>query len=154
MRLGKLSDCEAHLLTCLKEAAEDQKTKEVYLVGGCVRDKLLGDNTWDFDVSCPNAVLRALMSSVQSSLWKKKDTAPLEFVRELPPFTIHEYPSAGTDVFSFKLRHKDTKQPFKVDFRGLKEESVRSDALTRDFRLNAIYYSVVDDELVDPFNVG
>lgn len=152
MSLGKLDACEAHLVRCLREGAAEEDA-DVFLVGGCVRDKLLGKNTRDFDVSCPSHSLRSVMGAVQRALFRTRGDGPLEFLQELQPLFISEAPSSGVQVLSFKLRDRDTLESFKLDFRPLAEDAVAADALTRDFRINAIYYSVRDDRLVDPFGV-
>lgn len=101
---------------------------EVYLVGGTVRDLLLGIPTKDFDFAL------------------KTDTVTLakEFAKEAGgSFVVLD------EVFSIARVVKDD---FTIDFAEMRGSSIEEDLSERDFTVNAIAYSLAEDKLIDPFS--
>jgi putative nucleotidyltransferase with HDIG domain len=107
---------------------------EAYLVGGCVRDKLLGLEPKDFDIATS-----ALPDQVEA----------------LFPKTIAVGKSFGvivvlTDTEAYEVT------TFRSDSPGRKPTvrlgSIIEDAQRRDFTINAIYHDPIDNVTVDPVN--
>jgi len=108
---------------------------EVYWVGGCVRDTLLGLGPKDIDVATD---------------------APPDVVRRLFPRNVAIGAHFGeilvmhggveTEVATFRRdgEYVDARHPTAVTF-----GSPRDDALRRDFTINALFYDPVADELID-----
>ena len=107
-----------------------------YLVGGCVRDLLLGRIPRDFDVATsarPNELLR---------LFPRADRVGAHFGVVL----VHD-DGAHVEVATFRsdLEYLDGRHPEAVRF----ETDPREDALRRDFTINALLFDPVTGEVLD-----
>lgn len=107
-----------------------------YLVGGCVRDLLLGRTPRDFDVATsarPNELLR---------LFPRADRVGAHFGVVL----VHD-DGAHVEVATFRsdLEYLDGRHPEAVRF----ETDPREDALRRDFTINALLFDPVTGEVLD-----
>lgn len=153
MDKSAMGKAELQVISTLEKLVDDEQLQDVYLVGGCVRDLILGRPTFDFDVSCPPDVLGRLLSGFRFEL-ASATAHPLRFERDLQPLVIQEQPSQGVQVLSLKLTHvTDQEVAVKVDFRPLKNSSLEDDALSRDFTFNSIFYSLGKKQMVDPAGV-
>lgn len=118
----------------------------VYVIGGYVRDRMLGKSCKDLDIVCEGSGI-ALAEEVASMLHPR------------PRVTV--YKRFGTAM----LKHGDTE----IEFVGARKESYRShsrkpivengtirdDQLRRDFTINALSVSLNDHnfgQIIDPFN--
>ncbi len=136
---------EQSIIDALCVAASSQKV-EAYLVGGFVRDKLLGRPTNDIDVVCVGSGIEfaKAFSKVMNGHHK-----------------VNVFPNFGTAQVVCK--------DYDVEFVGARKESYRSesrkpivengtiedDQQRRDFTINALAISLNNEtkgELVDPFN--
>jgi poly(A) polymerase len=139
------SNEELDLFNSISKAAASLNMK-CYLIGGFVRDKLLGRNTKDADIVCDGDGIE-LAHAVAKSLPQKP--------------TVHFFKTFGTAQFKLK--------GFDVEFVGARKESYRSDSRKpdvekgtleddqkrRDFTINALAISLNKEDfgtLVDPFN--
>jgi Poly A polymerase head domain len=100
--------------------------QKAYVVGGAVRDELLGREVVDLDVACPD-----------------------------PERAARAYAgSAGGAVFQLSERHGAWRVAFRsgktVDFTPLKD-GIEADLASRDFTINAIARPVEGGEHVDPY---
>lgn len=107
---------------------------DVYLVGGAVRDALLGRTPHDFDLATdahPDRVLTFFPGAVAD------DAA---FGRVLVQ---------GTDVLTLRREgeYKDRRRPSRVTF----SRSIRADLARRDFTINAMAVDLRTGALLDPF---
>lgn len=126
----------------------------IYLVGGCVRDLILGIEPKDIDlcIDIPDGIRRF-------SLWLKSN-----FPNQVSGFC--EFPRYGTMKFNL---HVDTNEiseiecvlprletynsgPRKPDV--VIQTSIKEDSKRRDFCCNALYQRVSNDELIDPTGQG
>ncbi len=114
---------------------------KVYIVGGAVRDMLIGFTPTDFDITSdktPEEVVTAL----EGSLFKVYTTAKkLGTLKIVARDQSYEYTTFRTDSYPLDGSHAPTKVVF--------TKNIEEDAQRRDFKLNAIYYDVVDERLVD-----
>jgi len=114
---------------------------EGYLVGGCVRDLVMGKKPSDFDVAT-----RATPAEVER-LFERSVPVGERFgtVLVLGP------PESGTDVHVTTYRsegaYKDGRRPSEVRF----ARSIHEDLSRRDFTMNAMAWNPLSGELVDPF---
>lgn len=113
---------------------------EAYLVGGCVRDSLLGAHPKDFDVAT-NATPEEVNALFRNSrlIGRRFKLVHVLFGREV------------IEVATFRTSHtesEDNKQAVTGDSGMILRDNVYGskddDAIRRDFTINAMYYSVAD----------
>jgi Poly A polymerase head domain len=102
-------------------------SEPAWIVGGALRDELLGRDIIDVDVACPSPEQAARLYSrlAQGAV-----------------FTLSERHGA------WRVARRDGRT---VDFTPLQGETVEEDLRTRDFTINALARPVEGGELVDPF---
>ena len=107
----------------IRKAVGDE---QAWIVGGALRDELLGRGIVDIDVACPNPELAARL-----------------YAR-----------LAGGAVFPLSERHGDWRVAFReghtVDFTPLHGDTIEEDLATRDFTVNALARPLAGGALVDP----
>ncbi|MCU0678502.1 MAG: HD domain-containing protein [Candidatus Pacebacteria bacterium] len=116
---------------------------EAYLVGGCVRDLLLGKTPKDWDITTdavPDAIMALFPDSYCNNDYgtvgvKTESEDPRLHVVEVTP-----YRSEGT--------YSDARRPDSVTF-GV---SLAEDLARRDFTINAIAFRVHDEQIVDLYD--
>lgn len=124
----------------VKEALEqlDEAGYVAYIVGGSVRDFLLGRETKDHDVAT-NALPDELCALFPNALTVGKQ------------FGVIKVPIAGSSVqleiatFREDMEYKDHRHPTQVKFSGPEEDAKR-----RDFTINALYYDPKTARILDP----
>jgi len=155
---------ESELLLLNKIAAAKQVGVETYLIGGFVRDKIIGRPTKDADIVCigdgialATAVAQQFSPVPQVDYFKNFGTAHLQ-VRLSDYNNSSEAPSFGRGLG----------EVFDVEFVGARKESYRSESRNpqvapgtmkddqerRDFTINALAISLNEKDigtLVDPF---
>ncbi|OOF51805.1 poly(A) polymerase [Rodentibacter genomosp. 1] len=122
---------------------------EAYIVGGCIRDLLLGKHPKDFDVAT-NARPEQIQKIFQRQcrlVGRRFRLAHIMFGRDI------------IEVATFRANHNDahSEQQAKQNDEGmlLRDNvygSVEQDAERRDFTVNALYYNPQDNTLRDDFN--
>lgn len=118
---------------------------EGYLVGGCVRDLLLGHHPKDFDVAT-NATPEQVKALFRNSriIGRRFQIVHVRFGREI------------IEVTTFRGPHDDEALDHVSDEGMLLRDNVygtlEQDAWRRDFTVNALYYTVKDFSIVDYTN--
>jgi tRNA nucleotidyltransferase (CCA-adding enzyme) len=111
---------------------------EAFLVGGCIRDLLLGQIPKDYDITT-----NATPDQVKSVFSKTYDTGlqhgTITVIQNGEPFEITTYRSEGT--------YSDGRKPDSVEF----VKDIKEDLSRRDLTINAIAYDPIKNEVVDPF---
>lgn len=121
------------------------------LVGGCVRDELMGSQPKDWDVEVygiQSEKLKLLLESFAASLHADKSVrVPLSVVGEA--FTVYKI---GSDMdVSIPRRERKTGRGHKgFIVEGDPEMSFEEAAKRRDFTINAILKDVLTGEIIDP----
>lgn len=112
---------------------------EAFVVGGCVRDSLLGlePNDWDITTSAKPGEIKAVFSDYQLiEIGEKHGT--IGVVVNYKPYEITTYRVDGD--------YSDSRRPDSVSF----TDKIEEDLSRRDFTINAMAYND-DAGLVDPF---
>lgn len=110
---------------------------EAYAVGGCVRDRLLGKEPNDYDITTsatPEEIKALFRRTIDTGIQHGTVTIMLK--------------DTGYEVTTYRIdgKYEDNRHPSSVSF----TRSLREDLLRRDFTINAMAYN--DDEgLVDLF---
>ncbi|MCR5612949.1 CCA tRNA nucleotidyltransferase [Treponema sp.] len=115
-----------------------QNGYEAYLVGGAVRDALLGKEVSDWDVTTnatPDQVMKIFKKVIPTGI--EHGTVTVHFMKKEIEVT----------TFRTESDYSDGRHPDKVEYCGHIEE----DLSRRDFTINAIAASLADGHIVDPY---
>jgi poly(A) polymerase len=115
-----------------------------YLVGGCVRDMLLGKNPKDFDLVC-DIDLDLVSKTLIDNGWKV-DEAGKQFLVMIASKNNEQFEIAN---FRNDGNYSDGRRPDSVTIATIEE-----DCLRRDFTINSLYYHPLTCEILDPTNKG
>lgn len=110
---------------------------EAFLVGGCVRDAMMGLTPKDYDIctsALPEQILRLFHKTIPTGL--KHGTVTV--IMNGTPFEV--------TTFRIDSEYSDHRRPDKVQFSG----SLREDLKRRDFTINAMAFHPVKG-IIDPF---
>lgn len=129
----------------IKELAKifESNNKKLYIVGGYVRDSYLGIQSVirdDVDL-CSNVKPKELKKMLEGTKFEVKSMN--ETVGVMAIFGKRKYEHA---TFRKEIYETESHMPDRVEFINSLEE----DARRRDFRINAIYYDILENEFVDP----
>ncbi len=116
---------------------------ETYLVGGCVRDIIVGIEPKDWDITT-NASPEQIQSVFPDSFYENDyGTVGVKTGSENPRLAVVEVTPYRTES-----GYSDKRRPDKVEF----GTSLLEDLARRDFTINAIAYDDSIGHLVDPYN--
>ncbi len=135
-----------HVVWALKQLQENNF--EAFIVGGCVRDLLLGrePNDWDLTTNAkPEEIITVFekteMRVVYENNFGTVGIVNKEFEKENTAYELEITPYRTDGGYS------DGRHPDEVLF----SDSIHEDVKRRDFSINAIAYDPINDELIDDF---
>ena len=118
---------------------------EAYLVGGCVRDLILGRSPKDFDVATnahPEEVRDIFRNS--RTVGRRFRIVHIRFGRDI------------VEVATFRSAHKEIDENTHTNDGRILDDNIygtfQEDAYRRDFTMNALYYNVDTAEIIDLVN--
>lgn len=115
---------------------------EVYLVGGCVRDLIIGKEPHDYDI-CTNAKPEQIINALKENNYDYH-TVGIKYGTITAICNTEEY---EITTYRSECEYSDSRHPEKVRF----ENNIHVDLSRRDFTINAIAYNPITNELVDDF---
>jgi poly(A) polymerase len=120
-----------------------------YLVGGCVRDLILGREPADYDVATdatPEQVMRIFPETYAVGAQFGVVLVPVESVAPRDVAAAHETGKA-IEVATFRcdIGHADGRHPDQVRY----TKDAREDVQRRDFTINGLLYDPIKDEFLD-----
>ncbi len=117
----------------------NQSGFQAYLVGGCIRDRLLGKNPKDFDIAT-NATPEEVTELFRNArmIGRRFRIVHVRFGREIIEVTT--FRGKSDQVADKRIRQSDEGMLLRDNVWGCIEE----DALRRDFTINALYYNIAD----------
>ena len=130
----------------LKELAEvfKSKGKRLYIVGGSVRDSLLGLGTEEIDYNlCSSVTPRELIDLLEGSRFIPEIINGKMGIMAIVGYKKYEHSTFRKDIYDSQT-HKQISTSF--------VSSLEEDAKRRDFKINAIYYDIFNDKIIDPFD--
>jgi poly(A) polymerase len=116
--------------------------KKLYLVGGSVRDFLVGNKPKDFDLATdalPDEVLEIIGNRYRTNLQGKSFGVVVVYTKEIPEGM--EIATFRSDLYDGKLGK--TRNP------DVKFTTIDQDVLRRDLRVNGLFYDLDKKEIVD-----
>lgn len=142
-------------MTMVKEAAISvvrtlrDKGFQAYLVGGCVRDLILGREPADYDVATdatPEQVMRIFPETYAVGAQFGVVLVPVESLRPSEAASAHEAGKA-IEVATFRcdIGYADGRHPDQVRY----SKDPREDVERRDFTINGLLFDPLDDEVLD-----
>ena len=131
----------------LKEIASffNSDGKEIYLVGGAVRDMLRGEKIHDWDLAT-NALPGEVSAIVKRAGGKVVPTG----IKHGTVTAFYKKHSAEITTFRTESGYSDGRRPDQVIY----ADAIEEDLSRRDFTMNAIALRLPDGEIVDPFGGG
>ena len=119
--------------------------KRAYLVGGCVRDWLLGKPQKDYDIEVFGLDYESLAKALRK--WGKVDLVGQSF-------GVIKLTTQARNTYDFSIPRKDSKRGighkgFAVTFEP--NLTIEEAAARRDFTINAMIYDPRERKLIDPF---
>lgn len=121
----------------------NQERKECYLVGGAVRDRLLGNKMGDIDIATnahPEQVMKIFSEHGFKTIPTGIKYGTVTVIADNEPIEITTY---RKDIGYSDLRHPD-----EVRY----SETIKEDLERRDFTINSIALNPLTDEYIDLFN--
>lgn len=118
----------------------EEKEFEAYIVGGCVRDSLLGKIPSDFDITTnatPDEIEQIFQEFKTVSIGKEFGTI----------IVVQEKGNIEITTFRIESEYKDGRRPDKVSF----SNNILDDLSRRDFTINSMAYNKTKG-IIDPFN--
>lgn len=123
------------------------KNKEkLYIVGGFVRNQILGiPDKYNLDIDiCSSALPEKVVSMLENSKFSTRYMSEESGVLEIKGNIRVEHATFRTEKYNLPGVHV----PNNVEF----IKDINIDAKRRDFTCNAIYYDILENEIIDPFN--
>ena len=116
---------------------------EAYLVGGCVRDLIVGLEPKDWDITT-NALPEQIQALFPDSFYENEyGTVGVKTESDDPRLAIIE-----VTPYRIESEYSDKRRPDKVEF----GTSLSGDLARRDFTINAIAYDEGKGQIVDPYD--
>ena len=120
------------------------KKADLYVVGGYVRNYLLGIGDSDVDLAS-KLTIESLEELLKNTNYKLKDkNTLLGTARIVINNEVWDYATFRKEKYANDGSHTPEKVTFITD--------VRQDAKRRDFTVNAIYYNILKDEIIDIYS--
>lgn len=119
-----------------------QHNHSLFLVGGCVRDSLLGDYIKDYDLvtdALPDRVIELLKN--QHFVKNILETGKAFGIVNVITIDNNEYEIA---TFRSESNYTDSRRPDNIEFCDMK-----TDCLRRDLTFNSLYYDIEKEEIID-----
>ena len=144
----KVKKLKINISNDLKELSSifKQNNAFLFIVGGYVRDSILNKIPTDIDI-CSSLKIEEVLKILQKTKFevniKNKNFGTLEIKTENQYF---EYTCFRKETYDLTGSHS----PKNIQFIS----SITLDALRRDFYINALYYNIDTQEILDPLNYG
>ncbi|ETB64058.1 MAG: polynucleotide adenylyltransferase [Parcubacteria bacterium RAAC4_OD1_1] len=127
---------------------------EAFLVGGCVRDLIIGREPKDWDITT-NAKPKEIIPLFEKTIYENKfGTVGVCIPKEIPKPSLDiscetgdkaEYHIIEVTPYRIESKYDDFRHPNEVKF----SKKIEDDLKRRDFTVNAIAYSISKGQLID-----
>ncbi len=127
-------------LKILAEKIYKTCNKKLYIVGGAVRDGLEGRETEDIDIT--GAFSERIIKDCAEDFKVTAESPKFRTISVSKGKEKYEFTSFRTDSYDMSGKHRPCDTSF--------TEDINTDALRRDFTVNAIYYDILENKIEDP----
>ncbi|MEK7643166.1 MAG: CCA tRNA nucleotidyltransferase [Patescibacteria group bacterium] len=117
---------------------------EAYIVGGCVRDLLIGRKPKDWDITT-SATPSEIQKIFPDSVYENDFGTVAIFPKNVSDESLK---MVEVTPYRTESKYSDKRHPDKVEF----GKSLKDDLARRDFTINAVALNVRTDEVIDLFN--
>jgi len=129
----------------LAEIFYSKSKKHLFIVGGYVRNKILGVPDYkNLDIDLCSALtpkeVKEVLKNKDFTILNEDNTFGVLKIKGKE--NIYEHATFRTEVYD----HAGSHNPTNVSF----IEDLETDSIRRDFKFNAIYYDIYNDEIIDP----
>jgi tRNA nucleotidyltransferase (CCA-adding enzyme) len=140
MKFSNFGDIPPQVLELAQILSE--KGHEAYLVGGCVRDIMLGRTPKDWDITT-DAVPQEVIK-----IFEAEDMRVIPTGEKFGTVTVH-LDDEDFEITTYRLEadYSDARRPTAVSF----SKDLKEDLSRRDLTINAMAFDPLTGELVDPF---
>jgi tRNA nucleotidyltransferase (CCA-adding enzyme) len=140
MKFNKTMDIPEAVTQIIKTLNDNHH--KAYIVGGSVRDMILGKPAHDYDITTAAAPQEV------TKIFEKEGIRVIPTGEDFGTVTIH-LNDEDYEVTTFRLEsnYEDFRRPTAVSF----SKSIEEDLARRDFSINAMAFSPTTGELIDPF---
>ena len=155
---SKIPSYVTHVTSTLEKAVRPDdpfgRGFEAFLVGGCVRDLILGKKPKDWDITTnakPEEIIPLFEKTVYENTYgtvgvcipKVTHETPSKENKDVSPET--KYDILEVTPYRIEAKYEDFRHPKEVKF----SERIEDDLKRRDFTINALAYSISKGQLID-----
>lgn len=122
-----------------------------YLVGGCVRDHLLGKEPHDFDIVI-DEIRHCMLEDLINAGWSTKlsNNGSTEIWNVSKKFPVYDFVFYNDEPVYFVKGE----QSYVVEILGFRGKDIKEDSSHRDLTINSLYYDPFKDIVIDPTEKG
>jgi putative nucleotidyltransferase with HDIG domain len=142
---SKIPDFVTHVTGTLKDAGF-----EAFLVGGCVRDLIMGRTPKDWDITT-NATPEEIIPLFEKTVYENNFGTVGVCIPKVTHVTIDtvpretEYDIVEVTPYRIEAKYSDFRHPDEVKF----SKNIEDDLIRRDFTINALAFSLDKGQIVD-----
>ncbi|HRH31238.1 MAG TPA: HD domain-containing protein [Candidatus Paceibacterota bacterium] len=117
---------------------------EAYIVGGCVRDLILGRTPKDWDVTT-NAKPEEIQALFEKTMYENRFGTVTVFILKETDQPTEQYDQIEVTTYRKEAGYSDNRHPDKIEF----SKTIEEDLERRDFTINAMAYDISQGHLKD-----
>jgi len=137
---SKIPEYVTHVTSTLEKA-----NFEAFIVGGCVRDLLLGKEPKDWDITT-NAKPEEILPLFEKTVYENTfGTVGVCVPRETVTRGTEEYYIIEVTPYRIEAKYEDFRHPGEIEF----SDNLEDDLKRRDFTINTLAYNISKGQLID-----
>lgn len=122
-----------------------------FLVGGCVRDSLIGIEPKDFDIVV-DKLDHILLNMLKDGGWRNTEVVTQNGKTRI--WNLVKYFPIYDTIPGTKISYISDEKPYLIELIEYEGGSINSDSERRDLTINSLYYDIKNDNIVDPTGKG
>lgn len=122
-----------------------------FLVGGCVRDSLMGIEPKDFDIVV-DKLDHNLLDMIIAGGWRNTEVVTQNSKTRI--WNLVKYFPIYTTIPGTTISYIIDEKPYLIELLEYEDGSIKSDSERRDLTINSLYYDIKNDNILDPTGKG